>query len=459
MNNYELSSTTAQQVNARFSWRTEPEVDSQRQEFLRQCLAIVPDIQHGSYPFKGVRLTRADVEWLLVIHEHGLGPIDWNDLQQRERVGVDLRGADLHHVNLRGLPLARIRGGLTKDEWVATTLEQRSLAGVHLEGADLSDAHLEGAILRGAFLQGATLRAAQLQQVVLFQAHLEQAYLRKADLGGANMMYAHLEGAYFRKASIAGADLRHAICDNATNIEKVTLIDKKWGCVLLADIHWGDCNLAVLNWRRVMPLGDEVLARELRRQQKRPGTEKEKRYALDTIQASERAYRQLANAMRAQGMNDEAVPYAYRALTLQRTVLWYRLRWGSDEALEEQNAHIGIRSWIRRLWQRTRLVASYLFSGFLDIVAGFGYKPERSLFIYLLTVLLFALVYHFSDVKDLPLHEALILSITSFHGRGFINTSFSLASPITALAAVEAVIGLFIEISFIATFTQRFFGR
>jgi len=27
------------------------------------------------------------------------------------------------------------------------------------------------------------------------------------------------------------------------------------------------------------------------------------------------------------------------------------------------------------------------------------------------------------------------------------------------LAALEAVIGLFIEISFIATFTQRFFGK
>lgn len=36
---------------------------------------------------------------------------------------------------------------------------------------------------------------------------------------------------------------------------------------------------------------------------------------------------------------------------------------------------------------------------------------------------------------------------------------FSLASPVTALTAFEAVIGLFVEISFIATFTQRFFSR
>ncbi len=35
----------------------------------------------------------------------------------------------------------------------------------------------------------------------------------------------------------------------------------------------------------------------------------------------------------------------------------------------------------------------------------------------------------------------------------------SLKDPLTALAAAEAVIGLIIEISFIATFTQRFFGK
>jgi hypothetical protein len=32
-------------------------------------------------------------------------------------------------------------------------------------------------------------------------------------------------------------------------------------------------------------------------------------------------------------------------------------------------------------------------------------------------------------------------------------------SPLTELAAFEALVGLLIEISFIATFTQRFFGK
>jgi hypothetical protein len=52
-----------------------------------------------------------------------------------------------------------------------------------------------------------------------------------------------------------------------------------------------------------------------------------------------------------------------------------------------------------------------------------------------------------------------VLSISSFHGRGFFQPVQSLGDPVAIIAAVEAIVGLLIEISFIATFTQRFFGR
>jgi hypothetical protein len=52
-----------------------------------------------------------------------------------------------------------------------------------------------------------------------------------------------------------------------------------------------------------------------------------------------------------------------------------------------------------------------------------------------------------------------VFSVASFHGCGlFPSENVTLHSPLTVLAALEAVIGLLIEISFIATFTQRFFG-
>jgi len=50
----------------------------------------------------------------------------------------------------------------------------------------------------------------------------------------------------------------------------------------------------------------------------------------------------------------------------------------------------------------------------------------------------------------------------SFHGRGFfpsLSSETNLHNPLVMLAAAEAIIGLLIEISFIATFTQRFFGK
>jgi hypothetical protein len=55
--------------------------------------------------------------------------------------------------------------------------------------------------------------------------------------------------------------------------------------------------------------------------------------------------------------------------------------------------------------------------------------------------------------------EALVLSINSFHGRGFFSSDIRLGDTYARLAAGEAIVGLLIEITFIATLTQRFFAR
>src|SRR6266581_2278861 len=188
-----------QQNKTIYPWRTESEINLERQNYLAQCLTTKPDIQQGIYPFKDIKLCRADIEWLLVKHEDGRGPVDWSDERQRERLGLDLRGADLRQVDLRKLPLTRMRSGLTRDEWNLTTLEQRHMAGAYLQGADLSEAHLEGAILQGA----------------------------------------HLEGVYLPEAHLQGADLRNAFFDSASNLERIILRNEKSGCALLADVHWG----------------------------------------------------------------------------------------------------------------------------------------------------------------------------------------------------------------------------
>src|SRR2546421_12194952 len=76
-------------------WRTEPEIDAEQQKYLAERRAIVPDIEQGRYPFRDIKLNRADVEWLLATHENGRGPVSPDDALQWGRKGIDIRGADL----------------------------------------------------------------------------------------------------------------------------------------------------------------------------------------------------------------------------------------------------------------------------------------------------------------------------------------------------------------------------
>src|SRR6266699_1813056 len=104
-------------------WRTELEIDAERQKYLAERRTIIPDVEKGIYPFRGIKLSRADIEWLLATFDNGRGPVDWNDILQRERDGLDLRGADLRQMSLRGLPLARTWAGLAWENWSNATEE------------------------------------------------------------------------------------------------------------------------------------------------------------------------------------------------------------------------------------------------------------------------------------------------------------------------------------------------
>src|SRR5205807_8457097 len=84
-------------------WRTEPEIDEERQKFLNERRSITPHIEQGIYPFKDIKLNRADIEWLLATFENGRGPVHWNAGRDRPRNGLDLRGADLRGVDLQSL--------------------------------------------------------------------------------------------------------------------------------------------------------------------------------------------------------------------------------------------------------------------------------------------------------------------------------------------------------------------
>src|SRR6266567_8955729 len=186
-------------------WRTEPEVDRERQHQLIVYQTTIPDIEKGSYPFKGIPLSRADVEWLLSMQEEARGQHHGSTDGQQKHPGLDLRGADLSQINLSGLPLTHLRAGLSLQEGRRATVVQSQAAAANLMKADLSTAHLQGAdlswvlldnaILLEAHLEGADLGKASLKQAILAGTHLEGADLTKAHLEGATLLEAHLEGA------------------------------------------------------------------------------------------------------------------------------------------------------------------------------------------------------------------------------------------------------------------------
>src|SRR5260221_3765071 len=132
------------------------------------------------------------------------GPVSWSDASQWLREGLDLRGAalrgaDLRGVDLRGdypagLPLTRLRAGLTTTEWRAATPKQREAGAVHLEGATLVEAHLELARLRVARCAGADLRRVWLQGAGAPGIGVHGTDLRRASLEGTDLSEARLDG-------------------------------------------------------------------------------------------------------------------------------------------------------------------------------------------------------------------------------------------------------------------------
>ena len=399
---------------------------------------------------------------------------------------AQLQGAYLGNAHLEGafLPSAQLQGAYLGE----AQLQGADLGNAQLEGANLGEAQLEGAFLPGAHLERADLNGAHLERANLREAQLQGANLSLAHLEGANLRYAHLEGANLRGTHLEGkiyatngpdlarirawasdfpamlppTDLREAVLDAATTLNNITLGDAQHGAVRVADLRWGEANLAVIDWTPLIEpapqLGDERAAwawkpapfepptnmksRKELRAARATHDQEQAREKLEVFRAAVRANRQLATALRDQGMGEEADQFAYRAQVLQRQVFWLQHKRGRAT-----------------------------FSWFLDRVAGHGYKPQRSLYTYLLVLSTFTVLYMLASagiltfglsatqLHQLPWYEALVLSVASFHGRGFFQPVQSPGDPIAILAAIEAVFGLFIEVSFIATFTQRFFGK
>jgi hypothetical protein len=119
--------------------------------------------------------------------------------------------------------------------------------------------------------------------------------------------------------------------------------------------------------------------------------------------------------------------------------------------------------WVqRRFWQA------------LNLTAGYGYKPIRLVYCYLGMLALSTGVLFWQSLVVTPqpllpggpppqqwyelFGEAFVASLTALHGRRFFQGQLQSGLQ-SAMVAIDAVAGLLIEASFVATFIQRVFGE
>lgn len=271
---------------------------------------------------------------------------------------------------------------------------------LHLEGAVLTDAHLEGAILIGARLEGA----------ILFRAHLEGADLREASFDMASYLNdAHLDRAALDRVSFNGA------------------------------------NLAAVDWGEVRRLGDELDA------------DRAAGHAVAAMRSAQggrrgdyravaRAYRSLSLALRAQGLDADATRFHYRAQLMDRKALF----WTTRDLLSA-----------RRGGAATRTGGQWLASLALGVCAGYGDYLGRLFLTYALVICGFAALWFKLGDQSLSwahVVDMLTLSINAFHGRGLPPPHVVVTEGMALLAVVEAVLGLLIEVLFVAAFVRRVTG-
>lgn len=392
----------------------------------------------------------------------------WADLSNANLEGANLNRADLVGATLHGTSL----GGanccdthferadlsnalLAKAILRGAILTESDLSYALLIGADLRDAQLDRADLRGARLEDATLSKAfmpnvKLNDAFLAAANLNGATLTNADLTGAILASSNLKGTVLTKATLNGADIREAHMDATTRFIEVRLD----GNTKLGDIVWNDASLIRVDWDQLERVGDEsVIQSNLK--------------PLSSFLQSIRTASKISTTKPIQTFMVYLVEYRKRLAKVYRDVA--RAYHGLSIVLAEQGLSVPASRYRLRKQQLERKalfweckVRGWLFSGLLDLVAGYGELPHRAVRAYALVVFGFAccdwFVTNFCETKlsHLRWDEALVLSVTSFHGRGFFPGTLSLGDWVARLGAFEAIIGLFIEVIFIATFSRRF---
>jgi uncharacterized protein YjbI with pentapeptide repeats len=415
------------------------DLEAQRQQWAGEA---VPCKRQG--PFEGIRLTGADVFWLvartltakqsepLTIANAARWLLEY-DVQSddacRWRPKLNLCGAYLSGANLSEAHLLTV--DLSNAHLIHVNLSGAVLHDVNLSHADLVAANCSWAVLETVNLAGATMHMVNLGSTRLHQSDLSHADLSSADMSGARLDYVNLSEAVLHDVTLSRAHLDKvdlsgtSLCGARFGVETSLSNATVSATTRMADVIWHAVPLTRIAWETLRVVGDETMARQSLDEQ---GKKKTAAKRIDEYETAVRAYRLLAVTLRSQGLNEHADRYAYRAQLMQRVVL-----------------------------RRQKKIGAYLFSLLLAALTGYGFRLERIFIAYLVSIFGFAALFlggyalrtHSVGMQDVL--NAIVLSLKAFHQQGF-DTIFS---PRGALTFAEALTGLVIESTFIAMLVQR----
>lgn len=430
----QISNADPALVTSTDGWGASPD-DGRRRELLGRVLrwrAEYADDSDGGYPgpFADIKLAGADVfvlaAWTLApdnppsaeafLRAARLGTLGERDPRLVVSLGgLHLEGADLSGADLKGALLNGVQ--LQRANLQGARLSGANLPLARLDGADLRAAMLDGANLTGAYLEGARLTTAHAECALLCDARLDGSSLAGASLAGADLRGADLSRVNLLHASLAGADLRGAVLDGTAAFEAVRLSDRAHGAAALGDIVWEGIRLTRTDWRRLRRLGDE-------------------RYATwrdpDSYLAVVHAYRQLASALHAQGLDEDAARLAYRGCV-----------------------------WQRRLRLRHFQLLRYLGAWLVAISAGYGYRPGRALLWFTAIVGGFALAYfqlpHLLNLgmAPLPWSQAVATSLADAQGVAIYHLAAGMRGALDPARLAEGVLGLLDELGLLLALVLR----
>lgn len=359
-------------------------------------------------------------------------------LGEAQLAGANLRSAQLDHAYLEAADLSGVDGfdlNLYRADLRDATLRDARLirsncANANLAGSDLAGARLDGALLSNATLTKANLRGANLANAQLIEANLTQAELAAANLSGALLYGATCIGTRMdAETDLTDASVRRNF-GAAVPKRRRRAASKLTGGLRVRDLKWNGVSLARLRLLDdQLYLGDEediALA-----------TTRKDRIAR--MRDAARAYQGIALALRSQGLSVLGSAARLREQELERQALFAEHKWGHAFG------------WL-----------------LLEVVSGYGERVRRTVIAYAVIVAVFAVLYftlaggfNFANFQFSRIIDALVLSVTSFHGRGFFPGLVGATphDPSVIAAAVEALFGLVVEANLIAAFSRRFLGN